>query len=82
MEIYAANGLAILRYQPAPSITAFGGERDAALAGVAGASSEVRQQRKAAADASTFVAAQNVQNVNGIVAVTGAVPGTSVDVRV
>ncbi len=82
MEIFAANRLAIPRYQPSPSVTAFAGERVASLDGSIGQSSEVKAQRKAAADASTFVAAQNVQLSNGILGVEGAVAGTAVDVRV
>jgi len=62
--------------------TAFAGERVASLSGSVGQSTEVKQQRKAAADASTFVAAQGVQLTNGILGVEGAVAGTSVDVRV
>ena len=80
MEIYAANGLAIPRWQPSPSVTAFAGER--AADGSIGQSSEVKAQRKAAADASSFVAAQNVQVTNGILNVEGAAAGTAIDVRV
>ncbi len=82
MEIYAANGLAILRWMPPPSVTAFAGERAAALDGSIGQSSEVKAQRKAAAEASTFVAAQNVQLTHGVLSVEGAAAGTAVDVRV
>jgi len=82
MEIFAPNGLAIPRYVSSPSVTAFAGERVASLSGSVGQSTEVKQQRKAAADASTFVAAQGVQLTNGILGVEGAVAGTSVDVRV
>lgn len=82
MEIFAANGLAIPRYIPSPSVTAFPGERIAALSGSTGQSTEVKQQQRQAADASTFVAAQNVQLINGILGVEGAVAGTAVDVRV
>lgn len=82
MEIFAANGLAIPRYMPSPSVTAFAGERVASLDGSSGQSTEMKAQRKAAADASTFVAAQNVQLVNGILGVEGAVAGTAIDVRV
>lgn len=82
MQIYAANGLAILRYQPSPSVTAFAGERMASPDGSNGQSGEVKAQRKAAADASLFVAAQDVQLVNGVLGVEGAVAGTAVDVRV
>jgi hypothetical protein len=83
MEIFAANGLAVLRYQPSPSVTAYPGERIAALSGSIGQSSEVKQQQqRQAADASTFVAAQNVQLINGILGVEGSVPGTAIDVRV
>lgn len=82
MEIFAANGLAILRWQPSPSVTAFAGERAAALDGSTGQSSEVKAQRKAAADAGTFVAAQNVQLTQGVLSVEGAAAGTALDVRV
>ncbi|MFT3810391.1 MAG: hypothetical protein QM698_10770 [Micropepsaceae bacterium] len=82
MEIFAANGLAIPRFQPSPSVTAYPGERIASLSGSTGQSTEVKQQQRQAADASTFVAAQNVQLVNGILGVEGAVAGTSIDVRV
>ena len=82
MEIFAANGLAIPRYVPSPSVTAFAGERVATLDGSVGQSTEVKQQAKAAADASAFVAAQNVQLTHGILGVEGAVAGTSIDVRV
>lgn len=82
MEIFAANGLAVLRYQPSPSVTAYPGERIAALSGSIGQSSEVKQQQRQAADASTFVAARNVQLINGILGVEGSVPGTAIDVRV
>ncbi len=82
MEIFAPNGLAIPRYIPSPSVTAFAGERVAALSGSIGQSSEVKQQQRAAADASAFVAAQNVQLTNGILGVEGAAAGSSIDVRV
>lgn len=82
MEIFAPNGLAIPRFIPSPSVTAFAGERVAALSGSIGQSTEVKQQQRQAADASTFVASQNVQLVNGILGVEGAVSGTAIDVRV
>lgn len=82
MQIFTPNGLAILRFMPSPSVTAYAGERAASLSGSIGQSSEVKQQQRQAADASIFVAAQNVQLVNGILGVEGAVAGTAVDVRV
>ena len=81
MDVLTAHGLPV-RYQPSPSVTAFAGERAESVDGSLGASSEVRAQRKAAADASTFVAAQDVRIANGILAAEGAVAGTSVDIRV
>jgi hypothetical protein len=81
MEIFTANGLAV-RYVPSPSVTAFTGERARSVDGSSGASSEVTAQRKAAADASAFVAAQKTMVTNGILAAEGAVAGALVDIRV
>ena len=81
MEIFTANGFA-LRYQPSPSVTAFGGERIVNVDGSRGTASEVAAQRKAAADVSAFVAAQKILVTNGILAAEGAVAGTTVDIRV
>ncbi|BCW87178.1 hypothetical protein sos41_03050 [Alphaproteobacteria bacterium SO-S41] len=81
MEIFTTNGQAV-RYTPSPSVTAFAGERPVGVDGSSGASSEVNAQRKAAADASAFVAAQKTNVANGILAAEGAVAGTSVDIRV
>ena len=57
-------------------------EEDDATAGAAAQSAEVRLQRKAAADATTYLDAQKVVFVNGIVAAEGAAAGTTVDIRV
>lgn len=54
----------------------------AAAGGSAGEAQEVRLQRKAAAESSTFVAAQRPIIANGILGVEGASPGTVVDIRV
>lgn len=82
MQIFAPNGLWLPRWQASPSVTAHAGERTATLDGSIGQSSEVKAQRRAAADASAFVAAQDVRLTNGIIGVEGAVAGTSIDVRV
>ena len=87
MDALAGPASLMARYADLAAASARAAERRRlkeadAMAGAAAQSNEVRLQRKAAAEAAAFVAAQKVVFVNGIVAAEGAAAGTTVDVRV
>lgn len=87
MEIYADSGFALARLAELKAARAEAEahlrERDSAGSdGSIAAASEVKAQRKVAAESANFVAAQKVVWNGTILQAEGAAAGTTVDIRV